>query len=744
MRGKGQTVKVFAILTVLLVCMALVGPAMASNSKRVLVGFKKGSGYKNAESRGKFVKDRGGKVHHSFKSIDVVSAELSEKDIAKMKKRGEIAYVEDDIMMYAVAQETPWGVNRVNAPAAWGTSKGAGVDVAILDTGIDYDHPDLDGNLVGGVNFSGTAADGNTNASYWNDNYGHGTHCAGIVAAEDNATGVVGVAPDADLWAVKVLGDNGSGPVSDIIQGIEWCANNSIEVASMSFSGGYSASMDAACNAAYADGAGVLLVAAAGNYYGGLVASPANFGAVIAVSALDSNDQIARFSNIGQEIELTAPGVNINSTYVGGGYTSKSGTSMACPHVSGVAALVFASSGSSAEGVRQKMNDTAMDIGLSWSRQGNGLVDAANAVGGTTSPSPPVADFSGNPTSGVASLDVDFADESTGSVTSWSWTFGDGGTSNQRYPSHRYQNNGRYTVSLRVTGSSGEDTCTYTDYITVESPSPTVADFSGSPTSGAAPLTVAFADESTGSPTSWSWTFGDGGTSAQQYPSYTYQNAGDYTVSLTATGPGGTDSYTRTNYIYVTEPQPPVANFFGSPTSGVAPLTVGFSDLSTGSITSWSWNFGDGGTSSQQNPSHTYQNAGSHTVSLTVTGPSGLEDTYTRGSYIVVEQQEQLFLYVIDIDLRASYRGSKKWQATATVLIRDSNGNSVSGATVNGAWSGAYSRSASGTTSNGQVSLRTGWMRKRGSVTFTVNNVSKSGYEYTSGPESSVMIAYGQ
>ncbi|MCJ7749849.1 MAG: PKD domain-containing protein, partial [Armatimonadetes bacterium] len=164
-----------------------------------------------------------------------------------------------------------------------------------------------------------------------------------------------------------------------------------------------------------------------------------------------------------------------------------------------------------------------------------------------------------------------------------------------------------------------------------------VADFSGSPTSGPAPLTVNFTDSSTNTPTSWSWTFGDGGSSTAQNPSHQYTSAGDYTVSLTATNAGGHDTETKTNYISVSEPPPPapVADFSGSPTSGPAPLTVNFTDSSTNTPTSWSWTFGDGGSSTAQNPSHQYTSTGDYTVSLTATNAGG-QDIETKTNYISV------------------------------------------------------------------------------------------------------------
>jgi PKD repeat protein len=162
-----------------------------------------------------------------------------------------------------------------------------------------------------------------------------------------------------------------------------------------------------------------------------------------------------------------------------------------------------------------------------------------------------------------------------------------------------------------------------------------VAQFSASTTSGLAPLALNFTDGSTGGITSWSWKFGDGQSSSTRNPAHVYSNAGTYTVSLTVTGPGGTDTQTKSNYIQVTTTAAPVAQFSATPTSGTAPLAVGFTDASTGGVTAWSWSFGDGTTSTARNPSHTYSAAGSYTVSLTVTG-SGKTNSQTRTSYITV------------------------------------------------------------------------------------------------------------
>jgi len=167
---------------------------------------------------------------------------------------------------------------------------------------------------------------------------------------------------------------------------------------------------------------------------------------------------------------------------------------------------------------------------------------------------PPVAAFTGSPTSGMVPLSVSFTDQSTNTPTSWSWTFGDGGTSTAQHPSHIYTTAGTFTVTLTVSNVWGSDGETKTGYVTViqTGQTPPDAQFIGTPTTGSKPLTVQFTDQSTGNPTSWAWTFGDGGTSTLQNPSHTYSRKGSFTVTLTATNSNGSDSLTRSKYIIVT------------------------------------------------------------------------------------------------------------------------------------------------------------------------------------------------
>lgn len=276
-----------------------------------------------------------------------------------------------------------WGVNRIDADLAWSSSTGAGVNVAIIDTGISKTHPDL--TIAGGVNY--VVKKGSIDPTGYDDDNGHGSHVAGIVAAADNDIGVIGVAPSASLYAVKVLNSRGSGYMSDVIDGIYWAVNNSMKVINMSLGCDCpSTSLEDAVNAA--DAAGIVVVAAAGNSgtadgSGDTMIYPAKYSAVIAVAATDSSDQRASWSSTGPGVDIAAPGVSIKSTWKGVGYNTISGTSMASPHVAGAAALLVAT-GLNNVNTRAKLVGTADDLGASGSDTwfGNGLVDAQEAVTG--------------------------------------------------------------------------------------------------------------------------------------------------------------------------------------------------------------------------------------------------------------------------------------------------------------------------------------------------------------------------
>ncbi len=268
-------------------------------------------------------------------------------------------------------KELPWGIRRVNAPAAWAKTQGRGVRVAVVDTGIDSSHPDLKANYAGCYNAV------KSGASCMDDN-GHGTHVSGTIAGVLDGKGVAGVAPQARLYAVKVLKADGSGGLVSIIKGILWCAKNDIQVANMSLGAPIGTIfMRMAVN--YAVGKGVTIVAAAGNDGKG-VDCPACYSSSIAVSASDSSGKIADFSSRGDQVDFIAPGVSVKSSIPGGGYSWYSGTSMAAPHMSGLAALAVSSGARSPKAVRSRLKRAAKSLGLKPEEQGAGLVDAAKLV----------------------------------------------------------------------------------------------------------------------------------------------------------------------------------------------------------------------------------------------------------------------------------------------------------------------------------------------------------------------------
>ncbi len=252
--------------------------------------------------------------------------------------------------------EVPWGIARVKAPDLWDKNNpatmGAGVNVAVIDTGIDCSHPDLSCNLSEGVNFvDPTVAP--------MDDQGHGTHVSGTIAARWDGHGVVGVAPLAHVIPVKVLDSTGGGSVSNIVRGINWAASQGVDVINMSLgSPQTSPSLEKAVNNALRKG--VTIVAASGNEGPDNAPSyPGAYPGVIAVGASDKNDQLASFSSQGDYVSFIAPGVDVISTAPGGKYAQHSGTSMASPHVAGLAAIAVAMGARGPQAVAQALSNAA-------------------------------------------------------------------------------------------------------------------------------------------------------------------------------------------------------------------------------------------------------------------------------------------------------------------------------------------------------------------------------------------------
>lgn len=228
-----------------------------------------------------------------------------------------------------------WGVSILGAPQAWQVTKGKGVKVAILDTGIDATHPDLRGNIRGGMNFT------SDDPTDFMDKQGHGTHCAGIIAGIDNGIGIIGVAPEASIYAVKVLDNHGAGKLTGIIRGLRWAIDQDMDVISMSLGVGKEPPQIIHNLFKEAYRKGIPIVVASGNE-GKEVAYPAAYPESIAVGAINETLQASSFSNRGKGLDIVAPGVGIYSTYLNGQYSKMSGTSMAAPLVAGAIALWIA------------------------------------------------------------------------------------------------------------------------------------------------------------------------------------------------------------------------------------------------------------------------------------------------------------------------------------------------------------------------------------------------------------------
>lgn len=667
-----------------LVIFALLTPLAAAKAtedmSRVIVVFKD----KPKAEDFAFIEKCGGKVKRHLKLINAGVIEIPAKAIEKLKKNPRVKYVEPDIRVHAFQEVVPWGVDRIDADVVWTFgNKGVGVNVCVIDTGIDYTHPDLDDNYKGGYDFV------NDDLDPLDDN-GHGTHCAGIIAAENNTEGVVGVAPGVNLYAVKVLNRFGSGWLSDIVAGIEWAVDNNMDVISMSLgTSTYSSALEEACNAAYE--AGLVLVAAAGNEGDGdpsttEISYPAAFDSVIAVGATDEYDNVADFSNTGEYLELAAPGVNILSTMptyrvwlniaygVSEDYAELSGTSMACPHVAGVAALIIAANpGISNVEVRQILQQTADDVnGDGWdSAYGYGLVDADEAAGRDTLP-PTISDLtpadgayvnSSNVTISAKISDVSGINESsivmlfdgdsvipdfnstTGVVSYYAELLSDD----------------LYSVYLEVSDTVG-NTANASWNFTVDTNPPTAVTNVTVTAVGSSELEI-------------SWNAASDENGVAYYNVYRSENAETYELIATTT---------NTSYL----------------DSGLQPNTTYYYKV----------------------------------TAVDVAGNEGGAG-YGNGTTIELTEEEMF----TSIDMYLAYKGINSY-AVATVHVYDSSGNPVSDATVYGHWEGAVSGSVSGITdASGEVTFVSDRVKRPPAgttFTFVIDDVVKDGYVYAGGETS--------
>jgi PKD repeat protein len=759
----------FATMLVLLLAFSSTAAAAPPEKVDVIIGFNGAPGY----SEEALVRGFGGDVKYTYRMIPAIAASIPETAIPGLLRNPQVTIIEPDIQVHSIGDMYPWGVTQIGAYTVHQSGiTGQGVKVAILDSGIDYTHPDLASVYAGGYDF----VNGDTDPM---DDHGHGTHVAGTIAAAADGSGIIGVAPGVEVYALKVLDKNGSGYFSDIIMALEWATGGSTLPGSIKVditNNSYGSSIDpgifvelAFWLTYYQDG--VLNVAAAGNSgnaagTGDNVIYPAAYDSAVAVAATDQSNVRASFSSTGLAVELAAPGKSIYSTYPGGYYAIGQGTSMASPHVAGAAALVMESPEAvardanndgtyetngdgvwTAEEVRLLLQATAEDLGTSGkdNQYGYGLVAADEAVLATTVPNiQPVAD-AGGPYSGTEDIALSFdgsgSYDDDGDTITYSWNFGDGSTGVGVTPNHVYTSGGIYTVTLIVNDGKVDSEPSITTADILEVNDPPVAN-AGGPYSGTEGVAVIFdgsgSYDSDGTITSYDWDFGDGTTGTGISPAHTYVTAGVYTATLTVTDDDGataTDEATVT--INEAVNNPPVADAGGpySGTEGVAIIFDGSGSYdSDGTITSYDWDFGDGNTGTGISPTHTYGTAGVYTATLTVTDDDGA--TATDEATVTVNEAVNNEMHVAKIIMDFKKAG-RNTGGIATVTIVDTVGNPIIGAIVSGYWSGATTDTDSGATDNiGEITFQSDFVKRRKkdttplTFTFTVDNVVLSGFSY--------------
>lgn len=347
--------KTFILFVSLFIVLGLLGGAGVSaqvlSNEKVIILFKDKVD-KNLIAQAK------GKINREFKNIPAIAVTAPSQAIKVIEKNPKVLKVEKNQIL-TIKQTQDWGIQRTQTPSAWNSNiTGKGVKIAVVDTGI-ADHEDLF--ISGGVSFVSYTT------SYSDDN-GHGTHVGGIIGAKNNSIGTVGIAYDSSIYAVKALDKDGSGYLSDIVAGIDWSITNNMDIINLSLgSTTSSTTLKSAVDKAYNQG--ILVVAAAGNNgtadgSGDTVNYPARYDSVIAVAASDKYDNRATFSATGSTIEVTAPGVNILSTYPGSRYVQLSGTSMAAPYAAGnLALLKEANPTLSHIELREKLQTGSIDFG---------------------------------------------------------------------------------------------------------------------------------------------------------------------------------------------------------------------------------------------------------------------------------------------------------------------------------------------------------------------------------------------
>ena len=614
------------VLAALVATLALPQAAAAAKTTRILVHFDR---HASAAAQKALIARVGGRRVASIRrlgtAVVTVPAAKKKTALALLQRQPTVTYAQTDGLVHmdsltiddTYLNSSAWQLANPHFADAWSLTTGSpSVIVAVLDTGVQPNQQDL-GTLVPGYDFV-------NNDSSPADDEGHGTAVAGIIAAQgNNGQGVAGVCWGCRIMPVKVLGSNGYGTWSAVASGIVWATDHGANVINMSL-GSTSSDQTTADAIAYAEAHGVVVVAAAGNDRDSVLHYPADYPGVISVGAVDQTGTRYSWSDFGSWVQVDAPGCTFTTALGSKLYLSNfCGTSASAPFVSGLAGLALSYRPSATASDVANAIEQSAHLG---SNQNSvyGLVDGAatlRALGAQVNA--PQPSFTVSSASGTAPFQVTFTNTST-SAKSYAWTFGDGPLSTAASPVHTFTTAGTYTVTLTASGDGGSATAATT--ITVAPPLPHAA-FTASKTSGTAPLKVTFSNTSTNA-TAYSWSFGDGGSSTGRTVSYVFSTPGIFLVTLTTSSAGG--SSTASTTITVASP-PPTASFSASRTSGVVPFTVSFTNTSK-YASSYGWVFGDGGSSTQVSPSHTFTVAGRYTVVLTATGPGG---TRTKSVTIV-------------------------------------------------------------------------------------------------------------
>jgi len=632
----------------------------------------------------------------------MIAVNLPAQAAKQFKSRSDVEYVELDPKRYLLVEEVPYGINMVEAdhdnqhPFIIGNSN-ENMTVCIMDTGYDLGHEDLP-NHIGVTGSDGYA---NYNSGNWfEDGHGHGTHVSGTIAAlGNNGKGVVGANPNDNLklHMVKVFNSQGAWAYgSDLIVAIDQCISAGANVISMSLGGsGSSAAENNAFQAAY--DAGLLSIAAAGNDGNSGLSYPASYDSVVSVSAVDSSGNKASFSQYNSQVEIAAPGVGIKSTLPNNSYASWNGTSMATPHVAGVAALVW--------NYFPECTNRQMRIAMALSSEDRGGVGRDNSygygivkagamydlfdtpegcdVGDFPPPPEPTQLVNGEAVSnlsGVSGDELMYQLNIPSGATDLSFSIS-GGTGDAdlyvkfgaipsvtSYDCRPYRNgnnescsfsspqSGVYYVMLRgyssfsgVTLATGFDTL-----IPNESPSSEftylcndlVCNFDGSDST-----------DYDGNITTYNWSFGDiesgNNNSSGVNSSHTFSGDGDYTVTLTVLDDASASASSSQTFNVFNAPNvEPTASFTFSCTDLGCDFDADSSSDSDGSIATYSWNFGDGNGGAGKTSSNTYAAAGGYEVTLTVMDNDG--DTASSSQIVTTTEAEQPINGAITLSLTGS------------------------------------------------------------------------------------------